>query len=145
MFPYPNFCKAEKIKFQSTVSKFLRKSKYITRLFYFKKHAFKKHQAQNPKKIKKHVRNIARLRFRNPQKRILINQTIFERKYLQNTTNETNVNMFIYKVYLMLISNVKISKMLPSQNAIGSTAISFSSSSIFFCRTNIGTSQSSEW
>ena len=145
MFPYPNFCKAEKIKFQSTVSKFLRKSKYITRLFYFKKHAFKKHKAQNAKRIKKHVRNIARLRFRNLQKRILINQTIFERKYLQNTTNETNVNMFIYKVYLMLISNVKISKMLPSQNAIGSTTISFSSSSIFFCRTSVGTSESSEW
>ena len=34
-------------------------------------------------------------------------QTIFDRKYLQNTTNETNVNMFMYKVYLTLISNVE--------------------------------------
>ena len=51
-------------------------------------------------KNKKHIRNIARVRFRNMQKLILINKTIFERKYLQNTTNETNVNMFMYKVYL---------------------------------------------
>ena len=34
-------------------------------------------------KNKNNARNIARLRFRNMQKRILINQTIFERKYLQ--------------------------------------------------------------
>ena len=51
-------------------------------------------------KIKKNVRNIARLRFRNLHKRILINQTIFERKYLQNTTNETNINMLMYKVFM---------------------------------------------
>ena len=31
---------------------------------------------------------------------ILINKTIFERKYLQNTTNEANANMSMYKVYL---------------------------------------------
>ena len=73
---------------------------WYTCLFYFKQYAFRKHKAQNAKKIKKHVRNIARLRFRNLQKRILINRTIFERKYLQNTTNETTVNMFMYKVYL---------------------------------------------
>ena len=66
-----------------------------TRLFYFKKD-----KAQNAEKLR-NIKNRARLRFRNLWKRILINQkTIFERKYLQNTTNETNVNMFIYKVYL---------------------------------------------
>ena len=37
----------------------------FTHLFYFQKHAFKKHKAQNAQKNKKHVRNIARLRFRN--------------------------------------------------------------------------------
>ena len=52
--------------------------------------------AQNAKKIKKHVRNIARLRFKNLQKRILTNQTI------KNTTNETNVNVSMYKVYHIL-------------------------------------------
>ena len=98
------------------------------------------------KKIKKHVRNIARLRFRNLQKRILINQTIFERKYLQNTTNETNVNMFMYKVYLTLISKVGNIK-----NVVIITSYWFNNHIVFFLvtffsrRTNIGTSESSEW
>ena len=34
-------------------------------LFYFNKHAFKKHKTQNAKKIKKNESKIARLRFRN--------------------------------------------------------------------------------
>ena len=60
-------------------------------LFYFKKPAFEKHKAQNAKKL----RNIARLRFRN-----LLKFFFDKSNNLWDTTNETNVNMFMYKVYL---------------------------------------------
>ena len=36
----------------------------------------------------------------------MVNQPIFERKYLQATTNENMFNMFMYKVYLTLNKKV---------------------------------------
>ena len=80
------------------------------------------------------------------RKKKLINQTIFERRYLQSTTNETNVNMFMYKVYLtgFMCADDSTYTFCNCWNALKAQG-SARFFSFFFRHTNIGTSESLEW
>ena len=52
--------------------------------------------------MQKKLRNIeenSQAEIQESVKKIFLNQATFERNYLKNTTNETNVNMYMYKVY----------------------------------------------
>ena len=72
---------------------------WYTRLFYCKKHAFTKLKAQNAKKIEKHLRNIARMRFRNLQKRIL---KIFKTQQMKQMLTSLCIKFILHILYVQM-------------------------------------------